>query len=254
MSIGEIISESFRYPLGDKENFKYPAIIFLLLGLGIAGIVTLFEFAMWFGGGSSSDFGAILWIFAILALFLYVIFALIAPGYLVSVTREGIDQTGLIPPLEIGANIVNSIKLAILGFIYMIIPSIFAVIFVVIISSVARSDAAPALAIIGLLILLIIYLLFAFLLVVAEMRFAKYDSLSEALSFGEVYEDLKDIGILKLLVVCIIMSILIEIIAGIGFIVALIPVIGGLIYGCLVLPFCALAYSYAMGLLYSDIA
>lgn len=254
MSIGEIISESFRYPLGDKENFKYPAILFLLVGLGVAGMVTLIEFATWFGGGSSSDFGAILGIFAILALFLYFIFGLIVPGYLVSVTREGIDQTGLIPPIEIGANIVNSIKLAILGFIYMIIPSIFAIIFGVILGSVAGSDAAAALAIIGLLVLLIIYMIFAFLLVVAEMRFAKYDSLSEALAFGEVFEDLKDIGILKLIVVCIIMGILVEIIAGIGFIVALIPVIGGLIYGCLILPFCALAYSYSMGLLYSDIA
>ena len=257
MGIGDIISNSFKYPLGDKENFKYVAALFLLVGLTVAGIVTLVEAAIFF---NNNDLLALVGIVALIGSLLLFIVYLIAPGYLVSVMREGIDQTGVVPKLDIVKNVVDTIKLAIISFIYMIIPGIIYGIGLALIimgGMGSSSDSGGIFAILGLVVLfiaLIAGIVFAILLIVAEMRFAKYDSMSAAISFSEVWEDLKQIGILKLIIVVIVLEIIASIILGIGMLIAGIPVIGGLVFGALILPFVLLAYSYALGTVYSEVA
>ena len=107
---------------------------------------------------------------------------------------------------------------------------------------------------VGIIIVAIIYLAFELLYAVGVMRFAHYDSLSAAISISEVWEDLKAIGILKLLIALIIFGIVESIIITIGLLVAAIPIIGGLIFGAIILPFALLVFYYALGSIYAEIA
>jgi hypothetical protein len=99
---------------------------------------------------------------------------------------------------------------------------------------------------------LIIFLVFAVLLLIAQCRLAKTESLGEALNFGEVIGDIKEIGIVKVVLVLILVGI-------IGYILTLIA--GGIgqfseIIGSILTAIFSIYVTFfenrAYGLLYSD--
>lgn len=256
MEIGEIISKSFNYPLNNIDEFLKVAMLSLLLIIPLVIMEIIFGF--FFNQGAAG-------IFFILAIVCAFIFSLIFDGYLVSVIKEGINCSDAIPAFDIGKNVIDSIKLYVLQFIYSIVPAIIVFILMMLLgvstSSLKNPSAILGLGTVALIIIVIICLIFTLLLLIATLRFAKYDSLSEALSFSAVFDDLKQIGIVKVFVVYIVLNILMTVIiglAGLIFLGLLFVGIIGLIVGTilalfLVIPYVSLVYSYAIGLLYSDI-
>ena len=100
----------------------------------------------------------------------------------------------------------------------------------------------------------IFYFFFGLLFLCATLRFANYDSLSEALSIGEVWADLMDIGILKVILAVVAIAVTASIImAGSIFLISISSFAIFLVI-LIVIPFLLLFGSYALGLLYSEIA
>lgn len=273
MGIIEIIKNAYKYAF-NREDYRNIFVPFFLIGIAVA-IITSYSIIMY----SSDGYGVYYWInhiyngniplddvmlrmvdktlSALFALALFIIFfaCLILPGYSISVMKEGIDQSDIIPPFDFKNNIIDTVKVVIISIIYLLIPAII---------SLSISMFAGALftgigytGIISVLIIslinLIIYIVFEILLFVGLMRFAEYGELREATRIPEVFNDLKDIGIIKLIITIIILGIITEIILGIGSLISFIPIIGGIVFGAIILPFALLAYWYALGSLYSDV-
>ena len=250
MEIGEIISNSFKYPLSDANSFLRYAALFLLLVVPSL-IMTI---------GALAKNTAVTGVGFILMLACYVIFVLILEGYLLSVMKEGISQSALIPPYQIGKNIVDTFKTWVLSFVYSIVPVvIITILFFVLFGSLQSAtpqnmNAISAnMAIIGI-VALILYVIFGILLSIGTLRLANTDSLSEGLNFSAVIEDLKGIGIGKFIVTDIVMGIIGGAILGFGALLILIPLVGFIIYVFFLVPFVSLAIAYGLGLLYSEVA
>ena len=158
--------------------------------------------------------------------------------------------------MEIGNNIVNSIKLWVLSFVYGIIPAIiiFIVAFLVMPSAPTNMNALNGSMSIIFIVALILSIIFGLFLFVGILRFANTGSLSEGLSISAVIEDIKAIGIGKLIITYIILAIIAAVILVIGVFIMIIPIVGQIIFFLLILPFTSLALQYGFGLLYSDIA
>ncbi|MCR5026519.1 MAG: DUF4013 domain-containing protein [Methanobrevibacter sp.] len=263
MKISEILVNSLKYPIDNEEDITNPIILFGIPVVGVVIFVIFMGIAGLFGAGDAAS--GVLAIGMIVMYLFYLVFYLLYPGYMLSVIDEGINQSNIIPAMNIGKNIVNTIKLAILGFIYFIIPIILGIIVLLVsgtLGSVLSSFAAnpsPLSLIsslgIGGLIVLAIFALFELLYTVAVLRLAAFDSLGAALSVGEVWADLKDIGIVKI-VLLYAAVITITGFAAIGSLALFLvfPLIGLFIIMLVVGPVLSLFGAYAFGLLYSDMA
>ena len=114
MEISDIISSSFKYPFNNGSDFLKVSALFLLLV-----IPAIFSVLMVLSKSSS-----LMIVSTIIMFICYIIFALIGGGYFLSVIKEGIDQSGLIPEYDFAKNIVDSIKVWVLGVIFSLIPGI----------------------------------------------------------------------------------------------------------------------------------
>lgn len=275
MKISEIISNSYRYPL-NKEKFKTIFVPFFLIGVAIAILTTHTEFTTFTSSYTPVDlvfhssYGYGIHVNPLIDLietayygFIYaaaiiLFFAcLILPGYLISVMKEGINQTGEIPAFDYSKNIYDTIKIIILSIIVMIIPGIITAVLSLLgglAASSGNQSATIAIVLIISIINLIIRIVFELLLLIALMRFAKYEKIREAIKISELFDDLKEIGILKLIGTIIVLAIITSIIMVLGTLINLIPIIGGIVFGAIVLPIVLLAYYYALGSLYSEVA
>ena len=103
------------------------------------------------------------------------------------------------------------------------------------------------------IIALILFIIFGIFELIAECRLAKYDSLGEAFSFGEIFSDIKEIGILRLFAFLIVLWLIACVIGLIGALITAIPYIGIIIAALVVYPFILLYANRALGLLYSDV-
>ena len=95
-------------------------------------------------------------------------------------------------------------------------------------------------------------IVFAILLVIAQCRFAKTESLGEALNIGEVINDLKEIGIVKVLAIIIIIGIISYVLSAIATGIGNFSEIIGAILSGIVTIYTTFLQSRAYGLLYSD--
>jgi hypothetical protein len=245
MEIGEIISESFKYPFNNGTEFLKVAVLFLLFV-----IPAIFSALM-----LVSNNATVVIVASAVMIICYIIFALIAGGYFLSVIKEGINRSGLIPEYDLAKNIVDSIKVWVLGFIFSLIPAIILVILAVFVVGVGQlSQTALGVGVILLiLVALILEIIFCIFLTISILRLAHYDSLSEALSFSAIREDLSAIGIGKFILVYIIFTVIAFAIFFIGALITLIPIVGIIIFMMLILPYVYLAVAYGFGLMYSDI-
>ena len=248
MEIENIIEQSCRYPFSDMKEFLRVIALFVLL------LVPAFLGALFLM--SSHDVGANIAILIIMAI-LFIVIGLLISGYFISVMKEGINQSGIIPSWNIKKNIVDGLKFCVLAFVYSIIPLVFMFIFMIGASGLFVFTNSAASAIIAgfvLLILIVVILIFTILSNVGALRLANTDSLSEGLNFSAVIEDLKQIGIIKYVITFIMFAIISGIIGLVGSFISLIPYIGGFIYLLFLLPIAYSISAYGYGLLYSDVA
>ena len=217
MDLGQIISNSFKYPFYDFKRLVMVCILFALLLILPIGLIF------------NSDIVQILGLIAILA------FMLIFPGFGISIIRKGSVQSEEIPSLRIGRNIVDTLKLLVLRILYMLVPIIisFGTIFI---------------------ISYIIYLIFSLLSVLAKARFAAHNSLVEALKIHKVLKDISDIGIGRVIGWFILMGVLLGILSFVCIFILFIPYVGFILYLCFALPIILIIDSYSLGLLYSSIS
>ena len=237
MSLGEILSDAIRYPFSDITKFLIVGILALLAGITRVLYPT------------GSDGSVIFILLAIISL----VFAFIISGYGVAVIRNTIKNSDEIPGIDPVANIIDGIKVAIIGIVYYIIPLILVVIISFALGLIgAGLNQVSAMVIIASIIGIILFVLFSIFEIVAVARFADKGELGAALSIGEVIEDAKRVGILNIILFTIVAVILILILLLIAGVLALIPIIG-IIVGVIILGgFMILFYNRGIGLLYAS--
>lgn len=243
MDLGQIISNSFKYPFYDFKRLVMVCILFALLLILPIGLIF------------NSDVVQILGLIAILA------FMLIFPGFGISIIRKGSVQSEEIPSLRIGRNIVDTLKLLVLRILYMLVPII---IFLVMIFALGIGISGSgldfqisyALSSFGTIFIIsyIIYLIFSLLSVLAKARFAAHNSLVEALKIHKVLKDISDIGIGRVIGWFILMGVLLGILSFVCIFILFIPYVGFILYLCFALPIILIIDSYSLGLLYSSIS
>ncbi|WP_297982595.1 DUF4013 domain-containing protein [uncultured Methanobrevibacter sp.] len=268
-SLTEIFKEALTYP-----SYDFKALLILGIVFVVANISQILE--SW-----GIDLGvATISILGIISIILY----FIIQGYSISVLKETIEYSDEIPALNLGKNLVSGIKFLVVEIIYWIIPIILSfVVFFISGGASATVDLAGVIQnntnnftanvtansvlanipqeyinsflssfSITIIIAVILFLIFGLLLEIAMCRFAKYDSIGEALSIGEVIADIRAIGIGKFIgwyIIYIIIAAILGIIAGI---VTAVPYIGVLVSFILVGPFIFLFASRALGNLYLE--
>ena len=243
MEIGDILSKSFKYPLNNGTQFMKVAVLYLLLIVPVFFSVLMIIFA---------NSSAIL-VSAIITIICYLIFALIIGGYFLSVMKEGISSSNLMPEFDFSKNIVDSIKVWVLGLLFSLIPGIIIGILLLIVTRFGSSETVFGGIICIAFIALILEIIFCMLLSISLLRLANYDSLSEALNFSAIKEDLKAIGIGNLSVLLVVLGIISGAILFITGFLIFIPIVGTIIYIMFIVPYTYLAVCYGLGLMYSEI-
>lgn len=236
MEIGEIISDAAMYPINNVKALVIYGVLgivaFLALIITGVGLIGAGEATGLLSGG--------LGILGIVGIIIAIaIFALIV-GYMLDVVKIAINREDSAPEIDPVRQIINGIKLFILAIIYMIIP----IIIMVILSAINET--------LGLILGFILLIVFDILLVIAQCRFAKTESLGEALNIGEVINDLKEIGIVKVLAIIIIIGIISYVLSAIATGIGNFSEIIGAILSGIFTIYTTFLQSRAYGLLYSD--
>ena len=236
MSLGEIFSDAIKYPFSNLTNFAIVGVIALLSGfVGIVNVPNV-----------SGIFSAILWIIGL-------IFTLVLSGYCIDVIKYGIENSSEFPDLDLKRNIINGIKTVIIGIVYFIIPFIIVLILAIVTGAigVGINNLLVALGVTAI-IAIIVFIIFAIFEMIALARFAESDDLGAALSVGEVVEDVKRIGIAKIIGFLIISFVILIITILIFSLLNFIPVVGIFIGVFISGTFATLFCYRSLGLLYAD--
>lgn len=269
MQLGEIFSDALKYPFNDYTKWLILGVLFIICSLG--SILTQFRV-----------YNSIL---SIILVIVSIIVTIIVLGYALSVLRNGIELSDEIPDFDWTNNFMDGIKYVIVSFVYFIIPSIIVTIIAFItgygplskiltqqnmakfaalngtvtsndIFAIVPQEVWAALftsMAITAVIALILFIIFAIFNNVAICRLAKYDSFGAAFAFKDVFSDIKEIGILKIiayLIIAFIISIIVGIILAF---VSAVPFIGIIFAALFGNSFLILFNNRALGLLYSDV-
>ena len=240
MSLSEIISDSVKYPFSDITKFFIVGVFVFLAGLSNA-----------FSAFFQMDNAVIIGIAAIIAL----IFSLIVSGYNLKVVKNAIDHSSALPDFDFAGDLVNGIKVLIISIVYFIIT--FIIIFLIAGVSIFTGSVFNNVAAgsgVALIIGFIIAFIFAIFQIVAMARFANTGEMGAAFQLGEVFSDVKQIGIgsiIGFLIVSVVIVIIAFVITGI---IAMIPIIGLIIASIILGAFVTLFVNRGIGLLYSKVA
>ena len=237
MEIGEIIKDAIVYPF---NNIK-ALIIYMIIGIvcGLLGGASLMGVLLAAQGNNALAAGG----FGFIGILILIIGGLLISGYGLDIVKFGIERRDDAPGIDIVRQVLNAIKVFIVGFVYYIIPAIIGWLLSTLLGK----------GILTTIIILIISIVFAFAQFMAICRLAKYDSLGEALAIGEAIGDVSKVGMLKVLATIIAVFIIALIIAiVIGVIMQYNNLIGGVLFGVFGV-YLAFFYNRAVGLLYSQV-
>ena len=237
MDIGEIISDAIVYPF---NNIK-ALIIYMIIGIvcGLLGGASLMGVLLAAQGNNVLAAGGL----GFIGTLIIIIGGLLISGYGLDIVKFGIERRDDAPGIDIVRQVLNAIKVFIVGFVYYIIPAIIGWLLSTLLGK----------GILTTIIIFIISVVFAFAQFMAICRLAKYDSLGEALAIGEAIGDVSKVGMLKVLATIIAVFIIALIIAiVIGVIMQYNNLIGGVLFGVFGV-YLAFFYNRAVGLLYSQV-
>lgn len=237
MEITEIIMDALVYPLNNVKSL----ILYVIIGAitGILGGASLLAMTAQITGNNVVAAGG----FGFIGTLIMIIGALLISGYGLDIVKYGIERRDDGPGIDIVRQVLNAIKAIIVSFVYYIIPAIIAWLLFTLLGR----------GILTIIVVAILYIVFAFAQFMAICRLAKYDSLGAALSVGEAIGDISKVGMLKVLITVIAVFV-------IGFIIAFIcgliynyhQIIGGLLLGIFGV-YATFFYNRAIGLLYSQV-
>ena len=237
MEIGEIISDAIVYPFNNIKSL----IIYMIIGIvcGILGGASLMGVLLAAQGNNVLAAGGL----GFIGILILIIGGLLISGYGLDIVKFGIERRDDAPGIDIVRQVLNAIKVFIVGFVYYIIPAIIGWLLSTLLGK----------GILTTIIILIISIVFAFAQFMAICRLAKYDSLGEALAIGEAIGDVSKVGMLKVLATIIAVFIIALIIAiVIGVIMQYNNLIGGVLFGVFGV-YLTFFYNRAVGLLYSQV-
>ncbi|BDZ70072.1 DUF4013 domain-containing protein [Methanobacterium petrolearium] len=235
MDMGDIIVNSFKYPLSNWKRF-------LLFGL----IVLIYELPVQI----ISKYSNVL-LYSLLLIIPVIIAYFLMMGYQLQVIGRSIKREDEIPALNKWSQMfIDGLKVFIVSFIYGIGPAIVLVFGLVLIltgSTVAK--------VIGAIVLMIAFLLFIvayLILMMALPNMAYYGDTSAGLRLGEIYRKIKKIGRLEYVLIFIILMIVVVLLAFAAGFISLIPIIGSVIASFTLIPFSNLFTARAYGLIYKE--
>ena len=260
LEIGEILNDAVHYPLDHPKDL----LVYIILDI----IITIMGIAI--GAGSllhsaQSDIPNIITsmtssgavpafnyfirnagTIGIVIVLIIMIINLFINGYGLDIIKLGIERRDEGPKIDIVRQIINGIKILVINFVYMFIPLIIMLILMQIHE------------IIGGIIGIVLLVLFAFGLLMAQCRLAKNEKITDALNIAEAFNDIKKVGIIKILatvLVIFIIGIVLEFI--LSAIVRLLIPLGlnlfiGPILAALVGAYIFFLSYRAIGLMYSD--
>ncbi|WP_407377756.1 DUF4013 domain-containing protein [Methanobrevibacter sp.] len=237
MSISEIISDAIRYPFSDITKFLIIGIIALLAGF--ANLLDPFDI----------DGFAMKAVFTILS----IIFSLMLSGIGLNVIKNAIAHSDEIPVLDPVNNILDGIKFLIVSIVYFLIPMVItfvlAIFFGVLGAGLNHIGAATAIVAV---IAIVLFIIFGIFQIIAIARLAKTGDFGAAFDIGAVLDDVKKIGIGKIILFLIISLVIIMIAALIASFLAIIPFIGLILSQIVIGAFVVLFYYRGIGLIYSE--
>ena len=256
MDISDIIEDSFKYPLADFKKFLILgipnlviaifAVLFIVQGVGLSSVANVSEEALL----SSPLFSTFIVTF-LLFILVVLICSIMMSGIGLSVIRQTIQPSDIMPDIQPVKNFTDGIKGFIVSFIYMIIPVL---VYIILLSAVMAllGDNGAILVFVLLLLFIIAIIAVGLLLIVALCRLAETNSISQALSITDIYETAKQIGILKIFGVIVICNVLLSLISLVGTFINLIPIIGTIIVLYILYTYIELVSYRAYGLLYRE--
>ena len=238
MGIGDIISKSVSYPFSDLTKF-------LMVGIGVILYDLDAILAEVFGHDS---------FIVLIALIIAILFSFVMAGYSVNLTKKGIDNSNEIPNFDYANNFIDGLKLFVIYLVYFIIPTIITLVLLFMFGAIGAgfNQIVGSLGI-WVVFAVIIFILFGIFELVAQARFAISNSIKDALNIGEVFAEVKRIGILKIILFSIVVWILLFVYAALLGIVTVVPVIGTVLTDIILGAFVFIFFNYGIGLLYSDI-
>ena len=279
MEIMDIIKEAFLFPSQNLEKLAIYIVIMFVVGILLGGGFILTALGLSDGQSAYVALSIILIIIGIVVSF-------IISGYQLSILKSGIEQTPEAPGFDWKNNFIDGIKLLIVSIVYYIIPAIIVLIVGLVtnipgqiidiyqqaalapanVTATANATAPAVNAVsqsaiaalttsfaITALVAIVLFIIFAFLLTMAESRLANTGSLGEALNIPEAYRDITRIGFGKVIAVVLLVIVIAAVISGIlGYISGRIPILS--ILSIIVTPYLAFFTQRATGLLYSEIA
>ena len=274
MEITEIIKDSFKFPANNIKALAIYIVLTFVIGLLIGGAALS---KIYFANNS---------MFAILSVIAFIVALLVGfilSGYQIDVIKTGITSDELAPDFDVKNDFIRGIKSVVVAIVYYIIPAVIALIVAFITNMPAHilkfseyititnsnggvmlnnaSTSVPADVVsslfgsvsITLLISALFFVIFSFILLMANARLAKTDSLSESLNIMDAVKDISRIGIGKVVATVVAVFIIILVV---NLIVSLIgqyvPFISFI--NIILTPYMVFASNRATGLLYSHIA
>ena len=132
----------------------------------------------------------------IIAVIIAIVISLFLNGYGLDIIKLAIDKRDEGPKIDIKRQLLNGIKYAIINFVYVFIP-----LFIMLILMQLNE-------IIGAIIGLVLIILFAFALLMAQCRLAKTEKIIDSLNIQESFNDISKVGIVKILAVIVVVFII----------------------------------------------
>lgn len=230
MDLNDLIMDSIVYP---SKNVK-ALCIYMLLSI-IIGIVTVAT-----GLTNTSKMAALDVIVAFVGVIVLLALIFLVEGYVLDIVKFGIERRNDAPEIDFVRQATNGVKIFIITFVYMIIPTIILVL--------------SGNNIVGIIISLILFIVFGLLLSMAQCRLAESEEIADALNFKGVYDDIMAIGLTKVVLTIIVIAIITGCISA--FVSGIFGILGNELLTAIVVSIVDIYLLFfsnrAVGLLYSD--
>lgn len=249
MEVSDIIENSLKFPMDNLKPLGiYIGLYFLIGILVVFSLLSLVSMAI-----VSPSMIIVSVILLIIALIVYFIIC----GYQIEVIRTGVNHENLVPSIQFKETFILGIKAFIVAFIYMLIPLIillilfFATAGISSLTSITYTSTEAVFTGFGLLIGagIVLFIIFSFFQFMANGRLAETDSLGYALNIPEACKDISRIGVGKVIITVLVLSIILIAVNGI---LHLIPFIGSIV-SIVVTPYLIFTLNRGNGLLYADV-
>lgn len=273
MEIKEIITEAFEFPLKNLGRFS----IYIVLSV-LAGSFT-------FSGLISSLMGynnPVNLLMGIISIIISLLIGFVLSGYSISIIKSGIKHEKEVPMFEWKENFYTGINNFIVTIVYIMIPTIIVLIIgyltnvhgtllaviqeivsqltsvysgsstVIAVDAISSTlSKVPDSLALPVIVALILFVVFLFLLTIAEGRLANTGNLKEALNMVEAAKDILRIGVIKVILSVIsVIIIVVSIEIVVSFIFNNLPFLSN--FSIIISPYLLFFTQRAIGLLYSD--